>query len=144
MKKSLYLFTLFIGVTACTQQVNYKTERDEVMKFHDIVMEDHTKLVNNQIKLDEMLKHLKVLKQQFPAIDTLKEKEAIKNVLTSLNHTEDLMNDWMHKFEPDVTGKSNEDAVKYFKGERVKIGRIDSIYKIEVKSSDVYLSKFKK
>jgi len=114
------------------------------MKFHDKVMEDHNKLVNNQIKLDEMLKHLHLLKQNFPAADTVKEKAAMKEVLGRLNHTEDLMNDWMHKFEPDVTGKSNEDAVKYFKGERVKIGHIDSIYKVEVKSSDVYLAQFKK
>jgi len=144
MKKLIALLTLATGVIACTQQVNYKSERDEVMKFHDIVMEDHNKLLDNQVKLDEMLKHLSLLKQNFPAVDTLKEKIAMKEVLTRLNHTEDLMNDWMHKFEPDVTGKSNEDAVKYFKGERVKIGRIDSIYKAEVKSSDAYLAQFKK
>lgn len=129
---------------SCTQSANYKDERDEVMKFHDVVMADHGVLVNNQMKLDTMLHDIPALKAKFPALDTAKEKVAMTAALDRLNKAEDLMNDWMHKFEPDVTGKSNEDAVKYFKAERAKIGRVDSLYKAEIKSSDDYLAQFKK
>lgn len=144
IKKIIAVLVLATAVSACKPTVDYKSERDEVMKFHDVVMEDHGKLVDNQMKLDTMIKSLPALKQQFPAMDTLKEKGLMKETQGRLNKAEDLMNDWMHKFEPDITGKSNDDAVLYFKGERKKIAQIDSIYKAEIKSSDAYLSKFKK
>lgn len=114
------------------------------MKFHDIVMEDHGTLVNNGMKLDSLLKDLPALKNKFPDLDTLKEKATMTATLERLNKAEDLMNDWMHKFEPDITGKSNEEAVRYFKAERIKIEKIDSLYKAEVKLSGTYLAQFRK
>jgi hypothetical protein len=144
MKLFLAAIVLITGAFACTQTQNYKSERDEVMKFHDVVMEDHGIIVNNQMKLDSMLKNMAALKTRFPSADTVKEKVVIKANLERLTSAEELMNDWMHKFEPDVTGKSNEDAIKYFRAERIKIGRIDSLYKAEIQSSDAYLKQFKK
>jgi hypothetical protein len=144
MRLILAIFALAIGAAACTPAANYKTERDEVMKFHDVVMEDHGKLVDNQMKLDTLLKSLPALKTKYPALDTLKEKEAMKVTQARLNKAEDLMNDWMHKFEPDVTGKSDADAIAYFRAERIRIGRVDSVYKSEIKLSGDYLSKFSK
>jgi len=144
MKAILALFALAVIAGSCTPAADYKSERDEVMKFHDVVMEDHGKLVDNQMKLDTLIKSLSSVKTKYPAIDTLKEKKAMKDALQRLNTAEELMNDWMHKFEPDVTGKSDADAVAYFKAERIKIGRIDSIYKAEIRLSGDYLSKFRK
>lgn len=144
MRILLTFFALAIAAGACTPAADYKTERDEVMKFHDVVMEDQGKLVDYQMKLDTLLKSLPQLKTKYPVLDTLKEKEAMKGALLRLNTAEELMNDWMHQFEPDVTGKSDADAVAYFKAERIKIGRIDSIYKAEIKMSGDYLSKFSK
>lgn len=144
MNKSITALVLTIGAVACTPGANYKTERDEVMKFHDVVMEDHGKLVDNQMKLDTLMKTLPALLKKNPSMDTLKEKKAMVETQVRLDHAEELMNDWMHKFEPDITGKSNEEAVAYFKAERIKIGKIDSVYKAEIKSSNAYLQKFKK
>nr|WP_068891388.1 hypothetical protein [Pedobacter panaciterrae] len=148
MKRIIFIAFIVIIAAACTQQnkdtTDYKAVRDEVMKFHDVVMGDHSTLVNNQMKLDTLLKNLSGLKIKFPDVDTLKEKQAITEMLKNLSKAEDEMNDWMHKFEPDVTGKSNEVAVQYFKDERKKIEVIDSLYKQEIKLSDDYLSKFKK
>jgi hypothetical protein len=131
-------------VISCKQGENYKDVRDEVMKFHDVVMEDHGKIVSNQMKLDTLLQSLKLVKQRFPETDTLKEKNAISALLKQLTSSEESMNDWMHKFEPDVTGKSNEEAVTYFKEEKTKIRKIDSLYKADIAVSDAYLNKFKK
>lgn len=144
MKRFLYLLALVAVVAACSQPVNYKTERDEVMKFHDVVMQDHGILIANQMKLDSMLKDLPALKRKFHSIDTAKEKVVLEISLESLKHAETLMNDWMHQFEPDVSGKSNEEAVKYFKEERIKIARIDSLYKGQIKASNQYLAQFGK
>ena len=126
------------------QETDYKAVRDEVMKFHDVVMADHGVIVNNQMKLDTLLRDLKGLKSKFPEIDTLKEREAIVGLIKDLTGAEDSMNDWMHNFEPDVTGKSNEVAVQYFREEKAKIAKVDSLYKKEIAVSNVYLEKFKR
>ncbi|MET1054234.1 MAG: hypothetical protein ABWY16_02915 [Pedobacter sp.] len=144
MRLIIAIFALATGAGACTPAANYKTERDEVMKFHDVVMEDHGKLVDNQMKLDTLLKSLPALKTKYPSLDTTSEKEVMKETLERLNTAEHKMNDWMHKFEPDVTGKSDAEAVAYFKGERIKIGTIDSIYKAEIRLSGDYISQFRK
>nr|WP_121272324.1 hypothetical protein [Pedobacter schmidteae] len=144
MKQLIGILLVAIVATACKQNVDYKAVRDEVMKFHDVVMADHGVIVNNQMKLDTLVKDLKGLKTQFPEIDTLKEKETIKALINELTKAENSMNDWMHQFEPDVTGKSNEAAVKYFNDEKAKIAAVDSLYKREIKLSNAYLTKFKK
>jgi hypothetical protein len=129
---------------ACNSKTDYKVERDKVIQLHDVVMEDQGKVVDNQMKLDTILKNLKDLKLKFPLVDTLKEKDSLKAVVAALAHSEDQMNTWMHEFEPDVTGKSNEEAVQYFLREQLKIKKVDSLYKQELKSSNAYLKKFKK
>jgi GTPase involved in cell partitioning and DNA repair len=148
MKNILGIVFIAMVAVACNpqqkQEVDYKVVRDEVMKFHDVVMADHGVIVNNQMKLDTLLKDLKGLKSKFPELDTLKEKEAISALVVDLTKAEDSMNDWMHKFEPDVTGKSNEAAVKYFEEEKVKIAAVDSLYKKEIGLSNAYLEKLKK
>lgn len=137
-----------IVAIACNQQQkqekDYKAVRDEVMQFHDLVMADHGVIVKNQMKLDSLLKDLKGLKAKFPEIDTVKEKESMTAMTRDLSKAEDHMNDWMHRFEPDITGKSNEVAVQYFKDEKAKISAIDSLYKKEISLSNVYLDKFRK
>lgn len=144
MRNTIGILMIALMATACQQHVDYKNVRDEVMKFHDVVMTDHGVIVNNQMKLDTLLKDMKGLKSNFPEVDTLKEKEAIASLIKDLTKAEDSMNDWMHKFEPDVTGKSNEVAVQYFKEEKVKIAAVDSLYKKEISLSNAYLEKFKK
>jgi hypothetical protein len=144
MKKLIGALLVTIAAMACTQKGDYKVVRDEVMKFHDVVMADHSKIVNNQMSLDTLLKDMKGLKAKFPELDTVKEKAAMTALIGKLSKAEDSMNDWMHQFEPDVTGKSNEAAVQYFETEKSKIAAIDSLYKIEIRSSGDYLNKFKK
>lgn len=144
MKRSIGVLLISVSAIACTQKSDYKHVRDEVMKFHDVVMADHGKIINNQMALDTLMKDLKGLKLKFPEVDTLKEKAEISTLLSKLTTAEDSMNDWMHKFEPDVTGKSNDEAIQYFEAEKAKIATIDSLYKVEIKVSGEYLSKFKK
>ena len=135
-----------IVAIACNQkqEKDYKAVRDEVMQFHDLVMADHGIIVKHQMKLDSLMKNLKGLKAKFPEIDTVKEKEKMTELTTDLSKAEDDMNDWMHRFEPDITGKSNEVAIQYFKDEKAKIAAIDSLYKKEISLSNIYLDKFRK
>ncbi|MES2454703.1 MAG: hypothetical protein V4594_04150 [Bacteroidota bacterium] len=143
MNKIINILLLVVVISACKQEEDYKKVRDEVMIFHDEVMRDNGRIVNNQMKLDTLLHQLPSLKLQFPEVDTLKEAAAISSLVKELGDAEELMNDWMHKFEPDVTGKSNTEAVQYFKSEKARIAQIDSLYKKEIVASDTYLKKFK-
>ena len=135
------LFTAFL---ACKPATDYKQKREEVIKYHDVVMADAGQVVDKQMRLTGMLKDLASLKAKNPGIDTLVEKDSIVTVQAKLNQADEAMNDWMHQFEPDVTGKSDAEAISYFEAEKIKIQRVDSLFKQEIKSADRYLSKFKK
>ncbi|HKG05594.1 MAG TPA: hypothetical protein VKB19_04015 [Pedobacter sp.] len=145
--KKLIVIIFIATAMGCSEQpgkVDYKSKRDEVMSLHDVVMADHGIIVENQMKLDTLLKDLKGLKIKYPEVDTAKEKANISSLLADLTKAEDQMNNWMHKFEPDVSDKSKEAAVQYFEAEKLKISQIDSLYKKEIISSNAYLHQFRK
>ncbi|MEJ2882386.1 hypothetical protein [Pedobacter sp. GR22-6] len=144
MKKLIGIWLVAIVLVACQASVDYKKVRDEVMSFHDEVMGDHGIIVNNQMKLDTLMNGLGELKTRFPELDTIKERKQMVMLKENLNRAEEDMNDWMHQFEPDVSGKSNEEAVAYFKKEKLRIAAIDSTYKAEIKRSSAYLNQFKR
>jgi hypothetical protein len=143
MYKTIGILIIIVAVSACKPQTDYKDARDEVIKLHDVVMADQGKVVSREIQISGMLKDLKEIKVRNPRIDTLAEKDSLLAIHSRLTKADEAMNDWMHKFEPDVTGKSNEEAVEYFQAEKLKIQRVDTMFKQEIQSADAYLSKFK-
>jgi hypothetical protein len=143
MYKTIGILIIIVAVSACKPQTDYKDARDEVIKLHDVVMADQGKVVSREIQISGMLKDLKEIKVRNPRIDTIAEKDSLLAIHSRLTKADEAMNDWMHKFEPDVTGKSNEEAVEYFQAEKLKIQRVDTMFKQEIQSADAYLSKFK-
>ncbi|WP_457289796.1 hypothetical protein [Pedobacter sp. UYP24] len=144
MKGIKMILFIVVVLAACTQKEDYKKVREEVMGFHNLVMDDQEKIVSNQMKLDTLLKTMSLIKLKIPSLDTNTEKAQIHSLLKALADADDRMNNWMQQFEPDVSGKSDQDAVDYFKKEEVKIKDIDSMYKNQLKISDSYLLNFKK
>lgn len=143
MFRTLGILIIIIAFAACKPQADYKTKRDEVIKLHDVVMADQGKVVSREIQITDILKDLRALKSKNPDIDTLVEKDSLHIIHGRLSKADEAMNDWMHQFEPDVTGKSNEEAVQYFEAEKLKIQKVDTLFKQEIKAADAYLSKFK-
>lgn len=144
MNKLSVSFVLALAFASCKLQTDYKEKRNEVIKVHDVVMADQGKVVDKQMQLQNMLKDLPVLVVKNPGMDTIKERDSIVIIRDRLNDAEEAMNTWMHEFEPDVTGKSNEEAIAYFEAEKLKIEKVDSLFKLELKNADAYMSKFKK
>ena len=142
MKYFIHLSALAAVLSSCSPAADYKSERDGVMKYHDVVMQDHDVLVNQQIRIDTVLKSMPALKKQFPELDTVQEKQALEQMTLRLNKARNRMNVWMQEFEPDVSGKSNTQAVQYFKAEKKKIAGIDSSYKAEIKSAAALLGHY--
>ena len=138
------MMLIVMATVGCKQPEDYKKVRNEVMQFHDVVMTGHAKIVRNQLSLDTLLDNVDSVLQQHPGMDTLKEKAEMEAIIRRLSRAEASMNNWMLKFEPDASDKTNEEAVAYFKKEKHKIEQIDSAYKTEISSSDAYLSKFRK
>ncbi|RZK91807.1 MAG: hypothetical protein EOO98_05010 [Pedobacter sp.] len=144
MKNIIAVFIISIALASCQSKENVETVKAETMKIHDVVMADHGKIVNNQMRLDTLLNNLTALKLKNPSVDTLAEKSKIKAILADLVKAEDSMNDWMHKFDADYKPTEHIDALSYYKHELVRITAIDKQYKTELKKSDDYLQKFAK
>lgn len=144
MKRTLLIVLAASSFTACKPKQDVSSIKNETMKLHDEVMASHGKIIANQMKIDTLLKEMKALKQLFPAIDTLQEKTALTTTLNNLLKAEESMNDWMHRFNPDYNSTNLDSVINYYKTEKQKINAIDSLYKKEIKESNLYLSKFKK
>lgn len=133
-----------IVAMACTPKENASAIKEETMKLHDQVMADHSKIIANQMKIDTLLLSLSTLKAEIPTLDTLVEKEALRKLKTNLVVAEESMNDWMHKFNADYNNEVDWEVIHYYKQQRDKIAKIDSLYRKEIKRSNTYLTKFKK
>lgn len=143
MKNIIQVLVLLGMMMSCTPKENNENVRAELMKFHDQLMMDNEAIIGNQMKLDTLLKDLKELKVKYPAIDTVKEKANINEMLKRLTHVEDKMNDWMHNFNADFKDPSPEVTLQYFKAEREKIAAIANAYQQEINSSNAYLNQKK-
>ncbi|MES2829318.1 MAG: hypothetical protein V4687_14245 [Bacteroidota bacterium] len=141
-------FSLILGliVLGCGQQKDkvrdYKVVRNEVILYHEQVMGSQPVVIQNQMRLDTLLKSMKVLSAKASQIDTLKEKIETQRLIQSLAEADDAMNHWMQQFEPDIEGKTNDQAVQYFIAEKAKVGKIDSLYRLQIKLSGDYLKRF--
>jgi hypothetical protein len=132
MKK--ILIAAFIGLTLSACSDNKKQEKDlldKVLKVHDKVMGSDDALMKNKMQLDSLLK--------LPAKDTA-EKTNMKAMALKLHAAEEAMEIWMQKFEPDVTGKSHDEVVKYYTQQEKAIQSVDSLMNVAVAESNKYLS----
>ncbi|WP_207420463.1 hypothetical protein [Desertivirga brevis] len=144
-KAGVFLISAFAtAVVSCKQGPDYKTIRDEVVSIHDSVMINTEKAYLNKRKLDTLVTRLDSIKKGRPALDTITEKQTMNKLRSQLEDADDQMSDWMHKFNADVSGKNEDEAVAYFNKEKAKIKAIDSVYVNLLKESDQYLLQFRK
>jgi len=132
MKK--ILIAAFIGLTLSACSDNKKQEKDlldKVLKVHDKVMSSDDALMKNKMQLDSLLK--------MPAKDTA-ERTNMKAIALKLQAAEEAMEIWMQKFEPDVTGKSYDEVMKYYTQQEKAIQSVDSLMNAAVAESSKYLS----
>ncbi|MCX2429972.1 hypothetical protein [Pedobacter sp. GR22-10] len=132
--------SMFLG---CTNEPDYKVIRQEVVDLHNKVMEDGEMASKYRLMLDTLSRTgLKGIRITQPGIDTTAEQKNIAILNTKLNQVDQDMMKWMQDFVPDIEGKRNAEAVKYFEGERIKIKKLDSQYNQILNESHAYLKKF--
>lgn len=132
MKKYLIIIlaaTIFAGCKNNTKQE--KNLLDDILKVHDKVMGNDEALMKNKMHLDSLLK--------LPAKDTA-EKTNIKALDTKLLAAEEAMETWMNKFQPDVSGKSHDEIMTYYNGQKKEIMAVDSQMKAAISESNQYLT----
>ena len=134
MKKIALLVITCITLAACTdKKAQQKALLDDIIKVHDRVMGADEQLVNNKMKLDTLLK-TKALTDSNGTVTAL---------IANMNNADNAMENWMHKFDPDHTGKSADETVTYFTDQKKQIMAIDSQITAAINRSNKYLIKTK-
>ncbi|MGX5689099.1 hypothetical protein [Arcticibacter tournemirensis] len=141
INKTLFFLALSLCIIACQQKENRKELRSEVIKLHDEVMAKNSEVVNLQMTLDTLIRNVDSLKKANPQRDTAVLKKDLIKLLERLKIAEEGMNEWMHAFEPDTEGKTEDEASSYFQAEKKKLQRIDSLYDESREQTKAYLKK---
>lgn len=144
MKKIFIAILVSVALHACNSGDNYKVIRQQVLDAHDKIMIDGEIAINNKMKLDTIASQLDSLARWKLVTDSVREKENIITLQSNLNYADEQMSDWMHKFDAELAGKSNQEKAAYFKSETKKVKSLDSLYKQAISESDAYLAKFRK
>jgi hypothetical protein len=132
MKKIAIIMTFCLGLFACSDNKKQEKELlDNILKVHDKLMASDEVLMKNKMQIDSLLK--------LPAKDTTAQAD-IKAIASKLKTSEEAMENWMHNFEPDMTGKSHDEIMKYYNEQQKGIMAIDSQLNEAVKESTEYLS----
>ena len=134
MKNILTAIFIALALFGCTnKKAQEKALLDGVIKVHDKVMGADERLMNNKILLDSMVKYN----------STADIKDSVYMYLDHVNRADSAMATWMHNFDPDHTGKSDDETMAYMSNQKKQIMAIDSQLNKAITISDKYLVKMK-
>lgn len=117
----------------CSCSDNTKQEKNllnDILKVHDKVMGKDEVLMKNKSRLDSLLKIKKT--------DTA-ENTNIRGIDLRLKAAEEAMENWMGKFQPDMSNKSHDEVMKYYTDQKKQVTAIDSQVNVAIKESNDYL-----
>ncbi|GAB3904608.1 hypothetical protein [Mucilaginibacter boryungensis] len=105
-----------------------KTLMTDIMNKHDTVMGKSDLIIKYRTSLDSVTK-------------TSKDTTEVHALKSQLNMADEAMETWMHKFNPDFTGKSHAEVITYLQSQKKQIGRVDSLINLSLDKTDKYLKK---
>src|ERR1700748_3633974 len=115
MKKIFMILLTGAVLSACTdKKAEEKTILDSIMATHDKVMGADEQLMKNKMQLDTLAK------QNLPT------KDSAEMLSKMSGAAENNMENWMHKFDPEHKGKSNDETIAYLNDQKKQITQIDS------------------
>ena len=134
MKKILVVIIAGFILTGCAdKKLQKKVILDSVLAVHDKVMGAEGLLMKNKMQLDTLIKQGKL-----PA------KDSAYMQRTKLTVADSAMDNWMHDFDYEQKGKSDEATITYMNAQKKQIMKIDSLLNAAVNESSKYLIKTKK
>lgn len=134
MKKLLLAVSIVSVLVGCSDKKAQKEAAlDAVIKVHNNVMSADEHLMKNKMTLDTL-----VTKDSSAAKDTAVLLRA------RLAAADSAMEIWMHKFDPDYKGKTDDETLSYLNDQKKQVTAIDSQINAAIKASDGYIQKVKK
>ena len=134
MKLYAIISTAFLLLTACTD--SKKQEKDaleQVIKIHDEAMAKSEQAIKGKMLLDSLSK----------ANSNLKNTD-INKVVSDLSTADAAMEDWMHQFNADNTGKSHEQIMEYLNDQHKKVADVNDRLNSAIEQSEKFISTHKK
>ncbi|MFI5139469.1 MAG: hypothetical protein ACHQIM_16735 [Sphingobacteriales bacterium] len=133
MKNTLIAVIIAFSLYGCTnKKAQAKAILDDVIKVHDKVMAADEQLEKDKMQLDTLLKQ-----------DKTNRKDTLKLLIAKLALADSAMENWMHKFDYEQTGKSPDETIVYMGDQKKQIMAIDSQISAAVAQSNKYLLKIK-
>jgi uncharacterized protein YcgL (UPF0745 family) len=134
MKQLLTTVFAFLALTSCSdEKAQEKTLLDSVIKVHDAVMGADEQLMKNKILLDSVAK----------SDSAASARDSVFFYLKKLNNADSAMSDWMHKFDPETTGKPHSEIMVYLNSQKKQIEAVNNQVKTAIASTNEYLTKHK-
>lgn len=139
MRRLLFAIGL-LGLFACKTVPDYKMERQRVIDFHEKVMQQAWYAKKDQKLLDSLLRVGNgTQKKGHKNMLTTRDQLTADSLQTELLRLEKWMNIWMRDFNTDMSGKSEEQAIHYFRAQNKELHRMDSAYSRVLKRADLFL-----
>lgn len=126
--------TAFLLFTACTD--TKKQEKDaleQVIKIHDEAMAKSEQAIKDKMLLDSISK-----------ADNISENPENKSVVSNLTTADKAMEDWMHQFNADNTGKSHEQIMQYLNDQQKQVSKVNQQLQTALSQSKQFISTHKK
>lgn len=127
---------LFVATTlsGCKdEKAEEKAGMDAVIKLHDKAMGNSELAVKNKMLVDSIAK----LSSDMTRVTEM------KLVSDKLSGADTAMEEWMHQFNPDFTGKSHTDIMVYLDAQKAQVKKVDSMLIEANKAAEKYLPKTK-
>jgi len=116
IKKAILPLLIIAALSGCKNEEKAQENAllDSVTVAHDKVMSDDDATMKARAKL-------KLLLAKKPEL-----KDSVNYYLKKLDDNDNLMMDWMNKFNPDFKGKSHEQIISYLNAQKKQVMEIDS------------------
>jgi hypothetical protein len=121
-------------LSACTDTKKQEKEAlNEVIKVHDEAMAKSEEAIKNKMLLDSLTK-----------VSALKDTTKATVVINNLSTADKAMEDWMHQFNADYTGKAHEEIMQYLADQKKKVVQVNNHLSAVVSQSNQFLATQKK
>jgi hypothetical protein len=111
--------------------------REQIITAHDSLMGEEDQAVTLKMQLDSLA--WKTIKAEQPGLDTTAKQTELKALTGLLNRASDDMSDWMHRFDPELKGKSDDEAAQYYQNQAEKVNLLDKEYRKAINQTTTFL-----
>jgi hypothetical protein len=129
--KILLSVFLFAGImSACSnKQEEEKNQLNAILKVHDEVMGKSETAMKNKMQLDSLIKKA----------NSNAKTDSAATLSKQLAVADSAMENWMHQFNPDYSGKSHDEIMTYLQNQRAQLLQVDTLLKAAISQSGAYL-----